>query len=84
MKCQLNCIGTIAGYAGIITCAAGVFGRFHGDFHFIGYQAADVFLVGVALMVLGCWAKLESSSCCRKSASTTGAGCQQSEEKRSE
>lgn len=73
MKCHLNCIGSVAGYVGIITCAAGVFGRFHGDYHFIGFQAADVFLMGVALMTLGCWAKLEAASCCRKSADTTGA-----------
>ena len=62
MKKCLNKIGTIGGYAGVIICLAAIYGRFHSLVTMYGYNAKSVFLVGIAIGVFACWAKLEAAS----------------------
>jgi len=58
MNLNLNKIGTVIGVLGILVCLASVLGRFVGDAVFIDFQAINVFIIGVGLLVLGCFAKL--------------------------
>jgi hypothetical protein len=60
MKSVWSLLGTVAGYLGIAICAIAVAGRFYGEPAFLGFAASSVLLMGIAAMVLGCWAKLES------------------------
>ncbi len=52
-------IGRYAGYLGVVICLAAVAGRFYGSKEFLGFQAINVFIVGVGLLAFGAWAKLE-------------------------
>ena len=58
MKKVMSGCGTVVGIAGELVCLAAVAGRFWGSPSFLGHKAASVFLVGVGLMVLGCFKKL--------------------------
>jgi len=55
---NLSKIGTVMGVLGILVCLASVLGRFIGDAIFMDFQAINVFIVGVGLLVMGCFAKL--------------------------
>ncbi len=60
MKNAWNLLGTVAGYLGIAICVVAVAGRFYGAPTFLGFAASSVLRMGIASMVLGCWAKLEA------------------------
>ncbi len=60
MKNAWNLLGTVAGYLGMAICVVAVAGRFYGAPAFLGFAASSVLLMGIASMVLGCWAKLEA------------------------
>jgi hypothetical protein len=60
MKNVWNPLGTVAGYLGIAICVVAVAGRFYGAPAFLGFAASSVLQMGIASMVLGCWAKLEA------------------------
>jgi hypothetical protein len=60
MKNAWGLVGTVAGYLGIVICAAAIAGRFYGEPLFLGYEARAWLLLGMASMLLGCWAKLEA------------------------
>lgn len=60
MKTTLNKLGTISGVLGILICLAAVAGRFYGEKAFLGFQAINVFIVGIAFLALACWIKLEA------------------------
>jgi len=55
---NLSKIGTVIGVLGILVCFASILGRFIGDAIFMDFQAINVFIIGIGLMVLGCFAKL--------------------------
>jgi len=55
-------IGKYAGYLGVVVCVAAVAGRFYGSKEFLGFQAINVFIVGVAFLAFGTWAKLEATA----------------------
>ena len=55
---NLSKIGTVIGVLGILVCIASVLGRFIGDAIVVEFQAINVFIVGVGLIVMGCFAKL--------------------------
>ena len=55
---SLNKIGTVIGVLGMLVCLASVLGRFIGDAILVEFQAINVFIIGVGLLVLGCFAKL--------------------------
>jgi len=50
--------GNIIGVLGIVVCLLGIVGRFYGESTFLGFQAINIFILGIGLMVLGCFAKL--------------------------
>ncbi len=54
-KCKL---GTYFGIAGLLACAGAIAGRFYGTPRVLGHKASSIFMVGIALMVMGCLAKL--------------------------
>ena len=60
MKNILNQMGRYAGYVGILLCVAAVAGRFYGAPPFLGHAALSWLTLGIAFLVLGCWAKLEA------------------------
>ena len=60
MKNAWNLLGTVGGYLGMAICVVAVAGRFYGEPTFLGFAARSVLLMGIASMVLGCWAKLEA------------------------
>ena len=60
MKATLSKLGTISGVVGILICLAAVAGRFYGEKMFLGFQAINVFIVGIAFLVIACWLKLEA------------------------
>ncbi len=60
MKDRLASVATYVAYLGMLICVAAFVGRFYGAKTVLGYQAANVFLLGVGLMVWSCWAKLEA------------------------
>lgn len=60
MKRILAKSSPVLGYAGILVCLLAVFGRFYGEPRLMGYQAIDIFVVGVGLVVIACFTHLES------------------------
>ncbi len=56
----LNQVGRYAGYLGILLCVAAVAGRFYQAPRFLGHAALSWLVLGVAFLVVGCWAKLEA------------------------
>jgi len=51
--------GNLAALAGIVLCAIAGGARLFGSFYVLGFEAATLFLGGVALLVLACLAKLQ-------------------------
>ncbi len=47
---------------GILICLAASAGRFYGAKEFMGFQAINIFIVGVGLLVTACWMKLDSQT----------------------
>lgn len=60
MREKLGPLGTYAGYLGMLICLAAVIGRFYGERPILGFNASNLFVIGVGVMVWACWAKLES------------------------
>jgi len=50
--------GNLVGVIGIVICLMSAVGRFYGDNSVLGFQAINMFIVGVGLMVFGCFAKI--------------------------
>jgi hypothetical protein len=50
------------GILGILICLAASAGRFYGAKQFLGFQAINIFIVGVGLLVTACWARLEADA----------------------
>ena len=62
MKSTLKGLGTVGGYAGTLVCLVSVGGRFFGSAHVFGWDASNVLLLGMALLLFACWSKLEAAS----------------------
>jgi hypothetical protein len=60
VKTTLNKLGSFSGFVGILICLVAVAGRFYGEPAFLGFQAINVFIVGIAFLILACWVKLEA------------------------
>ena len=60
MKTTLGKLGTISGVLGILICLVAVLGRFYGQPTFLGFQAINVFIVGIAFLALASWIKQEA------------------------
>ncbi len=58
---HLRRVATVLGAAGVLVCLSAAAGRFIGEREFIQFQAINIFNVGVGLMVMACWLKLEAS-----------------------
>ena len=59
---QLGKLTPYIGALGILICLAASAGRFYGAKEFLGFQAINIFIVGVGLLVVACWARLEAGS----------------------
>ena len=55
----LHKIGNLAGVLGALICVSAFFVRFSGKQFLAGYEPLSFFIGGVALMVFGCFLKLE-------------------------
>ena len=56
----LGKISSLSGVLGLLVCLMAAFGRFYGERWFFGFQAINVFIIGIALMALASWLKLEA------------------------
>lgn len=59
---QLARFSSAFGGIGLLVCLAASAGRFYGTKQFMGFQAVNIFIVGVGLLVTACWLRLESSA----------------------
>ena len=59
---QLGRLTPFVGVLGILICLAASAGRFYGAKEFMGFQAMNIFIVGVGLLVTACWARLEANA----------------------
>ncbi|MHC4910836.1 MAG: hypothetical protein ACYTF9_14095 [Planctomycetota bacterium] len=62
MRARLDPIGSALGILGMVICLVAVAGRFFGDPLVRGFEAIDIFIVGVGLIATACFAKLEARS----------------------
>jgi len=56
----LQIAGSLAGSAGAVVCLAAGVTRLMGHYAVFGYELRTIFIVGIALMVFGCFAKLQA------------------------
>ena len=61
MKSALKLTGTAGGYVGSAVCLLSIGGRFFGSAHVLGWDASNLLLLGVAVVAMACWAKLEAA-----------------------
>ena len=57
---NLSKLASASGVLGVVVCLVSSAGRFVGEKEFAGFQAINIFIVGVGLMVMACWLKLEA------------------------
>ena len=62
MNKVLDIVGNVAAVVGILACLVAGGGRLAGSFYLFGFEAATLFLGGIAIMVAACLAKLQSLS----------------------
>ncbi len=55
-------IGTATGAAGILVCVFAVVMRLAGNFYFMGVELGMLLLGGMALLIIGCFGKLQGLS----------------------
>ena len=60
MREKLGKLGTYVAFLGMVVCLAAIVGRFYGNRPVLGFQAVNLFVVGVGMLVWACWAKLEA------------------------
>lgn len=51
-------LGNVCGVVGMVICAVAGIGRFIGDSTFLGFQAINFFILGMALLLVGIFAKV--------------------------
>jgi hypothetical protein len=61
MKSGLKVAGMAGGYLGSIICLIAIGGRFFRSAQVLGWDASSVLLLGIAVVVMACWAKLEAA-----------------------
>lgn len=61
MKNAMKLTGTAGGYAGSVICLLAILGRFFGKPHVFGWDATNMLLLGMAVLLMACWAKLEAA-----------------------
>jgi hypothetical protein len=59
---KLGRLALMLGVLGIVLCLAAAAGRFVGTKEFLGFQAINIFIVGIGLQVTACWARLEANA----------------------
>jgi divalent metal cation (Fe/Co/Zn/Cd) transporter len=61
MKSVMKIAGVAGGYLGSVICLFSIGGRFFGKPVVLGWEASHILLLGIALVVMACWAKLEAA-----------------------
>jgi hypothetical protein len=61
MKSAMKLTGTAGGYVGSVVCLLAILGRFFGRPSVLGWDATSLLLLGVAIVAMACWAKLEAA-----------------------
>ena len=62
MEKGLDLIGTLAGALGVVLCAAAAISRLSGVLSVAGSETVTWFVVGIAAVAIGCFAKLQAMS----------------------
>ena len=62
MEKLLDLIGTLAGTAGVLLCIASALTRLSGVLIVAGSEIVTWFMLGVAFVAVGCFAKLQAMS----------------------
>jgi len=58
MQQFINLLANLSGFAGVLVCLGSGVGRILGQYHIAGSETVTLFIVGIALMVAGCFGKL--------------------------
>lgn len=58
----LEIAGNISAVLGVSVCLIAGLARIGGFYHLLGFEAVTLFIGGIALMVMGCLAKLQRMS----------------------
>jgi hypothetical protein len=61
MKSAMKLTGTAGGYLGSAVCLLSIGGRFFGSPLVFGWTASSLLLLGIAILAMACWAKLEAA-----------------------
>jgi len=61
MKNALKMTGTVGGWLGSALSLVAISGRFIGKAHVFGWDASNLLLLGMAILMMACWAKLEAA-----------------------
>ena len=61
MKSAMKLTGTAGGYLGSAVCLIAILGRFFGRPNVLGWDATNMLLFGMAVVLIACWAKLEAA-----------------------
>jgi len=61
MKSTMKLAGTVGGYLGSAICLIAIVGRFFGRPNVLGWDATNFLLLGIALVAMACWSKLEAA-----------------------
>ena len=61
MKSAMKLAGTVGGYLGSLVCLLTIAGRFFGKPTVFGWEASNLILLGIAILAMACWAKLEAA-----------------------
>ncbi len=65
MNRMMCLVGSLAGWLGALLCVAAVVARAMTKQPLFGHELATYLQLGIAMMVFGCFAKLEGASCKR-------------------
>lgn len=60
MKNFLSMVGSIVGWLGVLICFVSGMMKLVGSYHLFDYETMTLFTVGIAMIVTGCLAKLET------------------------
>ena len=61
MKYAFKVLGSVGGYVGVLVCLVAIAGRFFRNPLVLGFCASNMLLLGVAILAVACWSKLEAA-----------------------
>ncbi len=55
----VSIVSSLVGYAGVLLCVLSTFVRLSGNYYFLGFEILTLFNAGLAVMIFGCFIKLD-------------------------